>query len=187
MAQLQRAFDWTFFFFHSIRSDSKLIDYQISPPQELEETRLYYMDVLLKQGRGFARMYVAMRTPSGEMKMPISSEYLVKHITMECEQYVHVERDFHSTNVKMWELSINFILKCLPSDVPGDDCQIEGDSHYPDYVNCKELSDSQKVGKLLNVCFSKSLDPHESVGIFLAFTHALSTVLLCRMIVSYRN
>lgn len=58
----------------------------------------------------------------------------------------HVERDFHSTNVKMWELSINFILKCLPSDVPGDDCQIEGDSHYPDYVNCKELSDSQKVG-----------------------------------------
>jgi len=95
-------------------SDYNFKDDQISLPQELEETRLYYMDVLLKQGVGFARMYVAMRTPSGEMKLPISSEYLVKHITMEY--------------------------------VPGDDCQIEGDSHYPDYVNCTELSDSQKVG-----------------------------------------
>ena len=68
-----------------IRSDSKLNDFQISLPQELEETRLYYMEVLFKQGIGFARMYVAVRTPSGEMKMPISSEYLVKDLTAQGE------------------------------------------------------------------------------------------------------
>ena len=43
------------------------------------------MEVLFKQGKGFARMYVAMRTPSGEMKMPIGSEYLVKNLTKQGE------------------------------------------------------------------------------------------------------
>ena len=51
----------------------------------MEETRLYYMDVLYKQGVGFSRMYVAMRTPSGEMKMPITREYLVKKLTKQGE------------------------------------------------------------------------------------------------------
>lgn len=79
------AFNWTFFLLHLIRSDSELKEYQISLPQELEETQLYYMDVLFKQGEGFSRMYVAMRTPSGEMKMPITSEYLVKRLTKQGE------------------------------------------------------------------------------------------------------
>lgn len=79
------AFNWTFFLLHLIRSDSELKEYQISLPQELEETQLYYMDVLFKQGKGFSRMYVAMRTPSGEMKMPITSEYLVKRLTKQGE------------------------------------------------------------------------------------------------------
>lgn len=75
----------TFFLFLLIRSDSELKEYQISLPQELEETQLYYMDVLFKQGEGFSRMYVAMRTPSGEMKTPITSEYLVKRLTKQGE------------------------------------------------------------------------------------------------------
>lgn len=79
------AFNWTFFLLHLIRSDSELKEYQISLPQELEETQLYYMDVLFKQGEGFSRMHVAMRTPSGEMKMPITSEYLVKRLTKQGE------------------------------------------------------------------------------------------------------
>lgn len=79
------AFNWTFFLLHLIRSDSELKEYQISLPQELEERQLYYMDVLFKQGEGFSRMYVAMRTPSGEMKMPITSEYLVKRLTKQGE------------------------------------------------------------------------------------------------------
>ena len=79
------AFNWTFFLLHLIRSDSELKEYQISLPQELEETQLYYMDVLFKQGEGFSRMYVAMRTPSGEMKIPITSEYLVKRLTKQGE------------------------------------------------------------------------------------------------------
>lgn len=79
------AFNWTFFLLHLIRSDSELKEYQISLPQELEETQLYYMDVLFKQGEGFSRMYVAMRTPSGEMKTPITSEYLVKRLTKQGE------------------------------------------------------------------------------------------------------
>jgi len=45
------------------------------------------MDVLFKQGRGFARMHVAMRTPSGEMKIPIGGEYLVKHLTKQGEYH----------------------------------------------------------------------------------------------------
>ena len=49
----------------------------------------------------------------------------------------------------MWKLPTNLILKCLPSDVPGEDCKIEGDHNYPDYVNCTELSESQKVGNYL--------------------------------------
>ena len=48
--------------------------------------QLYYMDVLFKQYKGLAKMHVAMRTPSGEMKMPIGSEYLVKKLTKQGEQ-----------------------------------------------------------------------------------------------------
>lgn len=54
-----------------------------------------------------------------------------------------------STTTKIWKLPINLILKCFPSDVPGEDCKIEGDPNYPDYVNCKELSESQKVRNYL--------------------------------------
>lgn len=73
--------DLTLFFCYCIHSDSKLKEFQISPPQYLEETRLYYMEVLYKQGIGYDRMYVAMRTPSGETKMPVGYTDLVKHIT----------------------------------------------------------------------------------------------------------
>ena len=79
--------DLTLLFFDSIRSDSTLKDFQISSPQELEEASLYYIEVLFKQGEGFARMYVAMRTPNGEMTMPIGSSHLVKNLTRHGEYH----------------------------------------------------------------------------------------------------
>ncbi|KAJ7379075.1 hypothetical protein OS493_018872 [Desmophyllum pertusum] len=100
-------------------SDSKLKEFQISPPQYLEETRLYYMEVLYKQGIGYDRMYVAMRTPSGETKTPVGYTDLVKHIT----KY----------------------------DIPGANCKTEGDPNYPDYVNCKAFSDSQKIDLVISL------------------------------------
>ncbi|KAL9984221.1 hypothetical protein ACROYT_G006494 [Oculina patagonica] len=99
-------------------SNYQFEDYQISSLQELQEARLYYIEVLLKQGVGFAKMYVAMRTPSGELILPIPSKHLVKHLTN--------------------------------NDIPGVDCKTEGDPNYPDYVNCKEFSDSQKIALVLS-------------------------------------
>ncbi|CAH3148509.1 unnamed protein product [Pocillopora meandrina] len=58
-----------------------LYDMQISPPQYLEESRLHYIELLFKQGKGNSRMYVAMRTPSGQMVLPINCEHLVKQPT----------------------------------------------------------------------------------------------------------
>ncbi len=84
---LLMASDLTLFFLDYIRSNYTFIEYQISSPQELEETRLYYIEVLFKQGRGFARMHIAMRTPGGEMITPISSTHLVKHLTKHGEYH----------------------------------------------------------------------------------------------------
>ena len=79
------SFDLSFLFLFYFRSE--LNDFQISRPQYLEESRLYYVEVLFKQGVGFSRMYVAMRTPSGEMIMPINSTHLVKQLTEYGECY----------------------------------------------------------------------------------------------------
>lgn len=43
------------------------------------------MEALLKQGQGFDRMYVGMRKPSGDMKLPIGDIDLTKNVAKECE------------------------------------------------------------------------------------------------------
>lgn len=60
---------------------------QISPPQYLEESRLHYIELLFTQGKGNSRMYVAMRTPSGQMVLPIQSEHLVKQVPLYGKYY----------------------------------------------------------------------------------------------------
>lgn len=57
---------------------------------------------------------------------------------------------FHANAIEMWPLLINLIFILAP-DIPGVDCKTEGDPNYPDYVNCKEFSDSQKVENYRNV------------------------------------
>lgn len=62
----------------------------------------------------------------------------------------HVERVFHVNDHKNVEITNKPYFEMLsPSDVPGVDCKIEGDPNYPEYVNCKDFSDSQKVRNYL--------------------------------------
>ena len=60
-------------------------NYQISAPQYLEKNKVYYIEALFKQGVGFDRMIVGMRTPGGETKVPIGNQTLMLNITEECE------------------------------------------------------------------------------------------------------
>ena len=86
---------------------------------------------------------------------------------------------------KLENLPTNLILKCFPSDVPGVDCQVEGDPNYPDYVNCKELSQSQKVGNYMyleNVSHLYTRIRGDYLQI-ITFTHVISVALLYRLIV----
>ncbi|PFX28285.1 adhesion G protein-coupled receptor L2-like isoform X2 [Stylophora pistillata] len=67
---------------NEINCCSKLEECQISPPQYLEESRLHYIELLFKQGIGNSRMFVAMKTPSGHMVLPINSTHLVKQVPL---------------------------------------------------------------------------------------------------------
>ena len=55
--------------------------FQISNPQYLVDNKVYFIEVLLKQGIGLDGMFLGIQTPSGEMKAPIPSENLLKSIT----------------------------------------------------------------------------------------------------------
>ncbi|XP_074610692.1 adhesion G protein-coupled receptor L3-like isoform X2 [Acropora palmata] len=55
--------------------------FQISNPQYLVNNKVYFIEVLLKQGIGNDGMVLGIQTPSGEMKAPIPSENLLKSIT----------------------------------------------------------------------------------------------------------
>ena len=63
------------------RSNPHLKSFQISSPQYLVDNKVYYIEVLLKQGIGNDGMVVGIQTPSGEMKAPIPGENLLKSIT----------------------------------------------------------------------------------------------------------
>lgn len=62
-------------------NDSSLKPYQISTPRYLEQNTLYYIEALFKQGVGYDRLFVGMRTPSGEMKLPIGTHDLMKNVS----------------------------------------------------------------------------------------------------------
>ena len=74
-----------FLFVFDAHRDAALENYQISAPQYLEKNKVYYIEVLFKQGVGFDRMIVGMRTPGGETKVPIGNQDLMLNITEECE------------------------------------------------------------------------------------------------------
>ena len=57
----------------------------MSDPHYLKENKAYYIELLIKNGLGNGRVSVGMRTPSGETKLPISEENLLKNIAKECK------------------------------------------------------------------------------------------------------
>ena len=57
----------------------------MSDPHYLKENKAYYIELLIKNGPGNGRVSVGMRTPSGEIKLPISEENLIKSITKKCK------------------------------------------------------------------------------------------------------
>ncbi|XP_068745115.1 adhesion G-protein coupled receptor D1-like isoform X2 [Montipora capricornis] len=65
--------------------NGQLESFQISVPHYLKENKLYYIELLIKNGQGNGRVSVGMRTPSGETKLPISEENLLKSIA---EEYI---------------------------------------------------------------------------------------------------
>lgn len=73
------------YFLRYFRSVATLQRFQISSPQYLEKNTVYYMEVLFKQGGGIDQMIVGMRTPSGEMKVPITGDDLIRGISDECK------------------------------------------------------------------------------------------------------
>ena len=57
----------------------------MSDPHYLKENKAYYIELLIKNGQAGGRVSVGMQTPSGEIKLPISEENLLKSITKECK------------------------------------------------------------------------------------------------------